>query len=115
MNEVSFAAVSTAIALAVAIVVVRLSGRQITSRQAIWVAAAGAVLIALLTALRLALPEFGRILAVGLVGIALSAILIWLAFRQGNNLPTGQIRRLLALAVAGVVIAILGAAVQLAR
>lgn|SRR5574338_302598 len=99
----------------VAVAVLRESGRRVATTQVLWVAGAGIAVIALLTILRLAVPDALRIAAVGFVGLAMSGLLIWLALRYGADLEITHTRRLIALAVAGVIITVVGAAVELAR
>lgn len=115
MSDVAFGAVSAAVVLIMGVAAFSWSGRRMARRDMLAVVGTGALIIGLLVVLRAALPETPRTLAVALVGVTLSALLVWLAFRYSDRLPEAQTRRLVAFAVAGVIITILGAVYELAR
>jgi len=115
VNEAVFAAISAGVILLVAVAVLRGSGRRVATTRVLWVAGTAIAVIALLTTLRLAVNDAIRIAAVGLVGLAMSGVLIWLALRYGADLENAHTRRLIALAAAGVIITVLGAVVEFSR
>lgn len=98
-----------AAAIFVAIVAgVVLTHRPIRVRRILLVLGVGLAMIGLLVAMRLALPESVRPVAVALLGLALSGLLAFVAIRYRDRLPPGQTRQMIVFAIVGAVLYILG-------
>ena len=85
-----------------------LSGRAVLDGRVRWIVVAGVAILGLYVVMRLALPEAAQGLAVGLVGIALSGLLVWLALQYRDRLPPEQMRVLIGLAILGALFTVLG-------
>jgi hypothetical protein len=116
VTEITVAAVSAAAVLIGLVAWAVLSGqREFLSGWVLWVAVAGLAIIGLLVVIRVALPQAMQALAIALVGLGLSGVLVWLAARYQDQLPSGRTRQLIGLAVLGGVITILGAVAEMMR
>jgi len=109
MIDTIFPTILAAVVLLGAIAWAFVSRRERVEPRRLWlVVATGIAIIALLVLIRTALPETPQAWAVAVVGIALSGVLVWVAMRYGQQLPQGQRRQLVAAAILGAILTILG-------
>jgi drug/metabolite transporter (DMT)-like permease len=80
----------------------------IRMQRLVLVLGVGLASIGLFVAVRFALPESVRPVAVALLGLALSGLLIGLAVVYRDRLPPGQTRHMILFGVVGAVLTVLG-------
>ena len=80
----------------------------IRMQRLVLVMGVGLATIGLWVAVRLALPESIRPVAVVLLGLALSGLLIGLAVVYRHRLPPGQMRHMILFGIVGAVLTVLG-------
>jgi hypothetical protein len=116
VTEITVAAVSAAAVLIGLVAWAFLAGQREYLRTWVgWIVPTALVIIGLLVVIRMALPQAVQVVAVALIGLALSGLLVWLAVRYQDRIPSGRTRQLIGLAVLGAALTVLGAVAEMMR
>lgn len=116
MSEGVFAVVTTlAIVGLIAAWSVATGRLQVRERRTLVLAGTAVSSLIILASLTFLVPRDVRVVISVAIGLALSGLLIWYAMRDGGAFGTPESRRLVILAIAGVILVVLGVVVDAVR